>query len=140
MPPPYTTKTEALGIAKERSGITDATLDNLINDYLDLSAGTEEPSITHYRPFWVASFLVQQSRTDQALSAATDGVSFTQYKIPIQSLIYLQGAYDERYSLVIPKGFEANLSAVTAMLNDRNPPAINLPTGSITVNNNVNLF
>lgn len=141
MPPPFIIKLEALGVAKERSGITGTLLDDLMEDYLDLSAGIEDPiGILHYRPFWVASFLIQQSRVDQALSAASDGVNFTQYKIPIQSLIYLQGGYDQKYSLIVPKGFEANLSAVTAMINNRNPPAINVPTGSVTVKNILSSF
>ena len=141
MPPPYIVKPDALGVAKERSGITDTVLDKIIEDYLDLSAGIEDPAnIRHYRPFWVASFVIQQSRVDQALSAANDGVNFTQYKIPIQSLIYLQGGYDQKYSLIIPKGFEANLSAVTAMINNRNPPAIKVPTGSVIVKNIISSF
>ena len=136
MAPPYLSQPEALRVAKERSGITTNILDKIIGDYLDLSAGIEDPvNILHYRPFWVASFIIQQSRVDQALSAANDGISFTQYKIPIQSLVYLQGGYDQKYSLVVPRGFEANLSAVTAMINNRNPPAINAPTGSIIVKN-----
>lgn len=141
MPQPYTIKLEALEVAKSRSGISGTLLDNLIEDYLDLSAGIQDPlNIQHYRPFWVASFLIQQSRVDQSLIAANDGVQFTQYKIPIQSLIYLQAGYDQKYSLIIPRGFEANLSAITAMINLRNPPAINTPTGSVIVKTTINPF
>lgn len=114
MPTEYTDKVAALARAKERAGIADTSLDETLNEYLDLSAGTVD-SVTHYRPFWVAAFYLMQNIAGQRLSEA-DGVVFTGDRTPILSLLFLQNAYDRDFGLTIPKGFEANWAAIANLL------------------------
>lgn len=108
----YTVLESALDRTKQLAGIDtlDFSRDDYATELLALSAGITEDvilaDVTHYRPFYVAAKLLEQDLDVQALSEA-DRVKFTGQAKPIASLLALQAAYDARYYLTIPVGFEA---------------------------------
>lgn len=91
-------------------GLISATeYDAHITNQLVISAGTDPASSTMYRPYYVAAKFLEQLRSQQALSKAEDGVTFTGLAKPIESLLGLQAALDKSMDLTVPEGFEAIL-------------------------------
>lgn len=107
----YTNLSTALARTKERSGATSAD-DTYLTELLQMSAGVDASSTTHYRPFYAAARWIEQDQGQQALSDAKNGVKFTGLAKPIASLMALQVAYDLANALTVPDGFQATIAGV----------------------------
>jgi len=101
----YTDRSAALNRVRERSGISSAP-DDVVIEMLTLSAGKDSAGATHYRPFLVAANLLEQDKPTQALDEAK-GVKFTKQATTIASLRNQQGSIDLALGLIVPPGFEA---------------------------------
>jgi hypothetical protein len=83
--------------------------DSHLDNQLVISAGKNSSDVTIYRPYYVAAKFLEQLRSQQILSKAEDGVTFTGLAKPIESLLNLQAALDLSLGLTVPEGFEAIL-------------------------------
>jgi hypothetical protein len=109
----YAVQTECLAEVKQnpavRGLITAAEYDAHLTNQLTITAGKKPDSTTIYRPYYVAAKFLEQLRSQQLLSKAEDGVTFTGLAKPIESLLAMQAALDQSLELTVPPGFEAVL-------------------------------
>lgn len=122
MPIAYTDATAMLTMVRSLTTIDSATVsDDLINLYLEDSAGTNASGVTVFRPYFVASTLIRTNRNDQTIVSA-DGATFqsltvsepkgtaqTLFNLPalVQGYMEQQQRLDRSLKLTIPEGFSA---------------------------------
>lgn len=101
----YAVFSVALNRARERAA-AESSDDAFLTELLEMSAGKRlTDGGKEYRPFYVAARYLRQSRRDQSISAAEDGVKFTNQVAPIADLLELQAALDQ--ALSVPTAFLA---------------------------------
>ena len=101
----YATLAVALDRARERAAAKPSD-DVFLTELLEMSAGKRlDNGKKEYRPYYVAARYLRQSRRDQTISAAEEGVKFTNQATPIADLLELQAALDQ--ALSVPAAFAA---------------------------------
>lgn len=126
----YTDATAMLAMVRSLTTIDSATVsDDLVNLYLEDSAGTNPAGVAVFRPYFVASMLVRTNRNDQAIVSA-DGATFQNLKVEqpgtaqtffnlpalVQGYMEQQQRLDRSLKLTVPEGFAAILNPGGAVM------------------------
>ena len=107
----YPSKPAALALVKSEAGITDASRDSVLNDWLESSKGQYDGA-DEYRPYLVIAIALHTSKGEQTLVSAESGIKFRQSGesanlLPvIRANLRIQQQFDTTQQTEIPAGWD----------------------------------